>query len=70
MTDQHARVTRRAPARASTVLKGRGLRMHGLPAGKQTLQAETVPGLIHNRPPGDAGRWRLGATHVSLIAAT
>jgi hypothetical protein len=44
--------------------------MHGLPAGKQTPQEERVPGLLHNRPHGDAGRWRLGATHLSLIAAT
>ena len=61
MTDQHTRVRRRASARASTVLKGRGLRMQGLPAGKQTLQAETVPGLIHNRAHG-AGCWQFAAT--------
>jgi hypothetical protein len=35
--------------------------MHGLPAGKQTLQGETVPGLIHNRAHG-AGCWQLAAT--------
>jgi|RhiMetdeSRZDD1v2_1073273.scaffolds.fasta_scaffold320277_1 hypothetical protein len=61
MTDQHARVRRRTPAGASTVLKGRGLRMQGLPAGKQILQAETVPGLIYNRAHGD-GCWQLAAT--------
>ena len=35
--------------------------MQGLPAGKQTFQAETVLGLMHSRAHG-AGRWLLGAT--------
>jgi hypothetical protein len=35
--------------------------MQGLRAGKQTLQAETALGLIHNRAHG-AGRWQLAAT--------
>jgi hypothetical protein len=35
--------------------------MQGLPAGKQTLQAETVPGLIYHRAHGD-GCWQLAAT--------
>jgi hypothetical protein len=35
--------------------------MQGLPAGQQTLQAETALGLIHNRAHG-AGRWQLAAT--------
>jgi hypothetical protein len=61
MTDSHPRVGRRASARASTVLKGQGLRMQGLPAGKRTLQGETVPGLIHNRA-HRAGCWQLAAT--------
>jgi hypothetical protein len=61
MTDQHARVRRRTSARASTVLQWRGLRMQGLPVGKQTLQAKTVPGLIYNRAHGD-GCWQLAAT--------
>jgi hypothetical protein len=60
MTDQHARVTRQSPARASTVLKGEASECKA-PGGKQTLQAETVPGLIHNRAHG-AGRWQLAAT--------
>jgi hypothetical protein len=33
--------------------------MQGLPAGKRTLQAQTVPGLIHTRAHGDAGRGQL-----------
>ena len=61
MTDQHARVTWQAPARASTVPKGEACRMQDLPAGKQALQAETVPGPIHNRAHG-ASRRQLAAT--------
>jgi hypothetical protein len=61
MTDQHARVTRQAPTRASTVLKGETPELQGLPAGQQTLQAETALRLIHDRAHG-AGRWQLAAT--------
>jgi hypothetical protein len=61
MTDQHAQARRRTSAGASTVLKGRGLRMQGLPAGRQTFQAQTALGLMHNRAHG-AGRWQLAAT--------
>jgi hypothetical protein len=61
MTDQHAQARRRTSAGANTVLKGRGLRMQGLPAGQRTLRAETVPGLICNRAHGD-GCWQLAAT--------
>ena len=35
--------------------------MQGLPAGKQTLQAETVLGRMHSRA-HSAGRWQLAAT--------
>jgi hypothetical protein len=61
MTDQHARVTRQAPARASTVLKGEAPECKASRRASRPPQAETALGLIHNRAHG-AGRWQLAAT--------